>query len=334
MSMGYGDLGGILAAMQLLAWLAILVLGVVAVSIMVAWREGRTRRGTSIRSGVADGPRRLVMPAAVAGLVLLVVVLVSVTHAQETQHPATVGEDRRSTSPTPADGVDPDFQTAADQALARAATMAAMPQTQALTDMAGDRIRDATSRFSDTADLMAMAARASLARGFAEVEPVAGARAAGAGGAGAMISALQTPAPRPAGAVYLAVSFAMPGPALRRLATDAHKAGVAVVLRGLVDNSFVATRTRLSQTFQPGDQLGVTIDPKVFAAFGIQRTPTFIAAAEPVRACPSLDCTVAPPPSDQISGNISLAAALRALATAGGPGAAAAQAALDRLETS
>ena len=133
------------------------------------------------------------------------------------------------------------------------------------------------------------------------------------------------------GAVYVAVSLSMPPEALRALGRDAGKAGVRLVLRGLVGGSFKDTAIKVRQVFDQHAAAGVGIDPKVFRAFGVTAAPTFVASAAAVEPCGSLDCTPKATGYDKIAGNISLEAALRALADAGGPGAPAAAAALQRL---
>ena len=134
-----------------------------------------------------------------------------------------------------------------------------------------------------------------------------------------------------AGGVYVAVSLSMPPEALRDLARAAHRAGARVVIRGLVDGSFKATMTRVREVFDDRSAGGVAIDPQVFKAFAVTAVPAVIAARSRVEPCGTLGCNPVPPAYDKISGNISLEAALRALAEDGGAGQAAARAALKRL---
>ena len=136
------------------------------------------------------------------------------------------------------------------------------------------------------------------------------------------------PAP---GAVYVAVSLSMPPEALRVLGRDAEKAGVRLVLRGPTEGSFKATALKVRAVFDQRSAAGVAIDPKVFRAFGVTAAPTFVAATGEALPCGTLDCTPKAPGFDKVAGNISLEAALTALAEAGGPGAPAAAAALKRL---
>lgn len=133
------------------------------------------------------------------------------------------------------------------------------------------------------------------------------------------------------GVVYVAVSLTMPPNSLRALARDAHKAGVKVVIRGLVDGSFQKTMVAARAAFAENSSGGVAIDPQVFRAFDVDRVPTFIAATSPVLPCEGLDCESAPTPNDRVAGNVSLAEALRLLATEGSEAPAAARQALERL---
>jgi conjugal transfer pilus assembly protein TrbC len=135
------------------------------------------------------------------------------------------------------------------------------------------------------------------------------------------------------GAVYVAVSLTMPRESLRQLATDAHRAGAKVVIRGLVNGSFDQTLVAAKEVFGEDAVSGVAIEPQVFRAFGIERVPAFIAATAPVEPCDQgIDCTSAATPHDRLAGNITLAEALRIIAERGDQAPDVARAALERLE--
>jgi conjugal transfer pilus assembly protein TrbC len=135
------------------------------------------------------------------------------------------------------------------------------------------------------------------------------------------------------GVVYVAVSFSMPPADLRRLGREAHRAGATVVIRGLVHGSFKETLLAAKQVFDEDSVGGVAIDPNVFRAFDIKQVPMFIAAKGPVEPCgKGLDCIPDAPPHDRISGNITLAEALKRLATDGTEAPNAAASARARLE--
>lgn len=136
------------------------------------------------------------------------------------------------------------------------------------------------------------------------------------------------------GAFYVAVSFSMPPDVLRRLATDAHKAGGKLVIRGLVEGSFEKTLLAARQVFDDKAMNGVAIDPQVFRAYKVDRVPTFIVAREPVTPCQDgVDCTSAATAHDKIAGNITTAEALRQISQRGRQAPDIAHTAFRRLES-
>lgn len=146
--------------------------------------------------------------------------------------------------------------------------------------------------------------------------------------------------PPPSIGVMLFVSFSMPEPSLKELVVDARAAGVPVVLQGFVDGSLEQTARRMADlighTGGPDAQAevlgGVVIDPRAFRVFDVHHVPTFISTAHPLPDCDGLDCSAPPPPHDRIAGNMSLAAALEALAREGTFAPSQANAARARLE--
>lgn len=92
------------------------------------------------------------------------------------------------------------------------------------------------------------------------------------------------------------VSFSMADDAIRSLIEEAHRAGGAVVVRGLINNSFPETVTRL-QKLANGSEGGLAIDPTVFRRFGIEQVPAFVLPVEPLRACTPEGC----PESDAVT---------------------------------
>ena len=140
----------------------------------------------------------------------------------------------------------------------------------------------------------------------------------------------------PAG-VLVFVSFSMPEHSLRQLVLDAHRAEVPVLLQGFVGGSLKETATRMQALLGPGagqDLLGgVVIDPRAFRIFRVTEVPAFMATGAPLPDCDGLDCSAPPPPHDRIAGNMSLGAALSALASEGTEAVPQALAALKRSET-
>ena len=67
------------------------------------------------------------------------------------------------------------------------------------------------------------------------------------------------------------VSLGMPDNSLKQLAIEAEKTKARLVIRGLLDNSFKTTMTRLQELKIP-----VEIDPTLFELFEVERVPTFV----------------------------------------------------------
>ena len=141
--------------------------------------------------------------------------------------------------------------------------------------------------------------------------------------------------------VIVFASFSMDDAALRSLVVDARRAGVPIMLRGFVDGSLSTTaqkmRSLLGEIGEGHEASaeflgGVVIDPRAFRVFEIEHVPTFIALDGPLPDCDGLDCSAPPPPHDRLSGNMSLQAALQALASEGREASAQAHSAYLRLE--
>ena len=98
--------------------------------------------------------------------------------------------------------------------------------------------------------------------------------------------------------VIVFVSLGMPDNSLKQLAIEAEKIKVRLVIRGLLDNNFKTTMTRLQELKIP-----VEIDPTLFELFEVERVPTFVR------------CRVTPEGAvkaghDRISGNIFISDAI------------------------
>lgn len=72
-------------------------------------------------------------------------------------------------------------------------------------------------------------------------------------------------------ALLVFVSFTLPKEALQTLVESVQKAGGMVVIRGLIDNSFVKTAALLKDL-----KGSVQLDPKVFEKYHIKSVPTFV----------------------------------------------------------
>jgi len=139
------------------------------------------------------------------------------------------------------------------------------------------------------------------------------------------------------------VSLSMPEGSLRAIVTDAHRAGAPVIIRGFVAGSLRETATAMHRLLNESGAIpsgpeaqsllgGIKVDPRAFRVFGVKTVPVFIASDAPLPDCDGLDCSAPPPPHARLAGNISLGAALEALAEEGVYGRSASRAALMRLE--
>lgn len=70
---------------------------------------------------------------------------------------------------------------------------------------------------------------------------------------------------------YIFVSFSMPKETLKSLAVEAKKHNAVLVIRGLIENSFVKTAKLLQEIGE-----GVVLDPTLFREYNIQIVPTFV----------------------------------------------------------
>ena len=71
--------------------------------------------------------------------------------------------------------------------------------------------------------------------------------------------------------LYIFVSFSMPKEALKALAVEAKKHNAVLVIRGLIDNSFVKTAMVLKELGE-----GIILDPTLFKEYDIRVLPTFV----------------------------------------------------------
>lgn len=98
--------------------------------------------------------------------------------------------------------------------------------------------------------------------------------------------------------VLVFASFSMPQETLKQLANDLKKIKGALVIRGLINNSFKATSLYLQKVGE-----GVLLDPTLFDKFNITSVPTFIITEGDVKAEQI-------PKHDRLRGNVSLRFAL------------------------
>lgn len=76
--------------------------------------------------------------------------------------------------------------------------------------------------------------------------------------------------------ILVFVSFSMPEASIKALLTDSQDKNVVLVLRGLVEDSFVKTAQKLKE-LDPGDlKSGLEINPELFDEYAIKAVPTFV----------------------------------------------------------
>ena len=131
--------------------------------------------------------------------------------------------------------------------------------------------------------------------------------------------------------ILIFTSLSVPAVSWRQWAREAALSGAPLVLRGVGAGGLPETARRIGDRLG-GAEAGVAIDPRLFRLFGIERVPAVAVVPGGVPPCRSRGCTDDPaPPHDLIAGNISLAAALQAVALEGTVGRDAARAHLRRL---
>ena len=96
--------------------------------------------------------------------------------------------------------------------------------------------------------------------------------------------------------IYIFVSFSMNDAALQAYYKDASKMGATLVIRGLVDNSFNATKDKLVQL-----NISCDIDPELFTKYAVKEVPVIIKATDER--------------IDKITGHIDLTSALEIFAS-------------------
>ena len=131
--------------------------------------------------------------------------------------------------------------------------------------------------------------------------------------------------------ILIFTSLSVPPESWRQWAQEAARAGAPLVLRGVSEDGMRATVRRIGERLG-GAEAGIAIDPRLFRLFGVERVPAVIVVPGGVPPCESRGCADDPaPPHDRIAGNISLAAALEAIADEGAVGSGVARRRLERL---
>jgi conjugal transfer pilus assembly protein TrbC len=118
------------------------------------------------------------------------------------------------------------------------------------------------------------------------------------------------------GQILLFVSSSMPATSLTQWFIQAQRLGAVVILRGLVNNSLLATKAWLKPFIeQIQDEGGIEINPVAFEAFGILQVPAVVVTTGKLQCLSNEHCIA--PSFDVVYGNMSLYEALNAIAERG-----------------
>ncbi len=117
------------------------------------------------------------------------------------------------------------------------------------------------------------------------------------------------------GDVLIFVSFSMPETSLEQWADQASRIHAPLVIRGLVDNSFKATQTRIKALMQDDSvkKIGVVLDPRLFTEYQITQVPAVLVRDRSVMCLPTQTCLTTYP-YDVVYGNVGLESALTVIA--------------------
>lgn len=127
------------------------------------------------------------------------------------------------------------------------------------------------------------------------------------------------------------VSFSMPRQSLEAYLHDAKKIHATVVIRGLVDNSFKKTTQHMAELIQASGGEGMVLNPLWFKRFNIQRVPSVVIVPHG-GSCFTNGACDKEHDYDQMSGDITLSAALKMLRDKGKVSNDIAQSALEKLQ--
>ena len=107
------------------------------------------------------------------------------------------------------------------------------------------------------------------------------------------------------------VSAAMPSRLLETMATQTHKAGGSLVIKGFVGGK-LSTTLKFVQPLSEKTGVNVLIDPNMFSLFQVSSVPEIIVTSEPLTPCDpnGKDCSRNVPKHDRMKGNVTLYYAL------------------------
>jgi len=131
--------------------------------------------------------------------------------------------------------------------------------------------------------------------------------------------------------VMVFISFSMPRESIIAYLRDAQTFHASVVIRGLINNSFKDTFKVMAELVKEANGGGVELNPIAFDQFHIRQVPSVIVLPRGSEGLKQSSCQV-DRDYDQITGNITLQAALREISQRGQIGAKEAEVALARLK--
>lgn len=111
--------------------------------------------------------------------------------------------------------------------------------------------------------------------------------------------------------ILVFISASMPDITVKRYLDQTREIDAAVVMRGLVNDSFIDTQKYLARVLEKDEtskQPTILIDPTLFSRFGIQQVPITVVTEEQIQACKKDFCPT--PVHHTVSGDVSLAWAL------------------------
>ena len=118
----------------------------------------------------------------------------------------------------------------------------------------------------------------------------------------------------------LFVSFSLPEVSLKQYIAQAAYLNIPLYIRGLYQNSLLATQQKMLRLLGEDIQGGIAIDPTKFSQFNIERVPTLVIAQDEQRF-------------DAVSGHVSLQALTEAIFDQGAHSQTMAEALLNRIQT-
>ena len=110
--------------------------------------------------------------------------------------------------------------------------------------------------------------------------------------------------------IVIFVSLSMPDESLKAYLYDAKKIQASIVIRGLIDNSFKKTFTRVAELVKASGGDGIELNPIWFKQYGITQVPAVVVLADH-RPCTAAQSCMQDREFDVITGNIPLASALK-----------------------